>query len=54
MQVKPAAGLIIRDPATMKALPPEGVDVPNTSYWRRRLSDGDVVLIVQKPKGKEK
>lgn len=54
MQVKPAGGVKVRDPVTMKALPLEGAEVPNTSYWRRRLSDGDVVLIEQKPKGKER
>lgn len=38
----PAPGLVVRDPATGKALPPEGAMVPINSYWRRRLADGDV------------
>jgi hypothetical protein len=25
-------------------LPPEGAEVPDTEYWRRRIADGDVVL----------
>lgn len=28
-----------------RALPPEGDDVPESSYWMRRLRDGDVVRV---------
>lgn len=41
--VKPAAGRLVRDPATRGHLPAEGAEVPRTGYWLRRLADGDVV-----------
>ncbi len=43
--VKPAAGLKVRDDASGQHLPPEGKDVPDTPYWRRRLRSGDVVRV---------
>jgi hypothetical protein len=42
MFVKPAPGLIVRDPETREPLPPHGDWVPRTTYWLRRLRDGDV------------
>jgi hypothetical protein len=26
-------------------LPAEGAEVPDTEYWRRRIADGDVILV---------
>lgn len=43
MFVKPAPGLLIRDPLTMAVLPPEGREVGDDYFWIRRLRDGDVV-----------
>jgi hypothetical protein len=43
MFVKPAAGLMVPDPERQNCLPADGDDVPDTEYWRRRLSDGDVI-----------
>jgi hypothetical protein len=54
MFVKPAQGLTVRDPVTHKALPPEGMDVSNSTYWHRRLNDGDVELVTEKPKKEAK
>jgi hypothetical protein len=43
-RIKPARpGLIIRDPHTKRALPDKGADVKLSSFWLRRLRDGDVV-----------
>jgi hypothetical protein len=51
MQVKPREpGLVIRDPRTRRPLPPQGGPVPDSSYWRRRLLDGDVVLLLNTDK----
>lgn len=51
MWVKPArAGLIVRDPETMKQLPDDGAEVPVNSYWIRRLRDGDVVEVEARTK----
>lgn len=45
MFVKPAPGLVIRDPDLKDLIPAEGRNVPNDNmYWHRRLRDGDVVL----------
>lgn len=46
MIVKPKIpGAIIRDPQTRLALPAEGGEVPDNSFWHRRLMAGDVVLV---------
>jgi hypothetical protein len=46
MKVKPVnPSAVIRDPHTRRPLPAEGGDVPETSFWIRRLRDGDVVRI---------
>jgi hypothetical protein len=42
--VVPAAGLLVRDPANMLPLPPEGAEVEQSSHWQRRLNAGDVTL----------
>lgn len=45
MIVKPAPGLSVRDPATKRLLPEEGITVPDGDImWTRALNDGDVVL----------
>ena len=51
MKVKLAEGRALRDPQTRQLMHPDRVrDVPDTSlYWRRRLRDGDVVLIEDEP-----
>lgn len=42
--VKPAReGLIVRDPITKQIMPADGKEVTDSTYWRRRLRDGDVV-----------
>lgn len=43
MYVKPSKGLKVRDPQLLDFLPEEGREVPETTYWHRRLRDGDVV-----------
>lgn len=46
MKVKPAnPAAVIRDPHTLRALPPEGADVPETPFWFRRLRAGEVVRV---------
>lgn len=44
----PASGRRVVDPATRKALPPGGdrvaVSLVHSTYWMRRLADGDVTL----------
>lgn len=47
MFVKPAPGLVVRDPQTRVQVPEDGRDVPETSYWLRRLRDGDLVQAAQ-------
>lgn len=51
MRVKPAPGLKVRYPypAQKRVLPAEGADVPEESYWLRRLQAGDVVRVEQIP-----
>lgn len=45
MFVKPATpDTKIRDPHTKRHLPPEGREVPESTYWLRRVRDGSAVL----------
>lgn len=44
MKIKPVEGRVVRDPRTMQILPEEGRDVPDTSFWHRRIRDGDVTV----------
>lgn len=50
IKIKPADGMIVRDPQTKQAIPAEGCEVDQSSYWLRRLKSGCVSLIVEKPK----
>ncbi|WP_084457817.1 DUF2635 domain-containing protein [Desulfocurvus vexinensis] len=52
LYLKPGAGLAVLDPATGQPLPQDGADVPDTTYWRRRLRDGDVARATR-PKAKK-
>ena len=52
MFVKPATpDLLVANPEAIspmpRHLPPEGAEVPDTQYWRRRIADGDVILQAQ-------
>ncbi len=44
INIKPAEGLIVRDPVTRKPLAKKGEKKPKDAYWMRRLRDGDVML----------
>lgn len=43
MFVKPAPGLKVRDPISRLHLPETGKEVPESTYWMRRLAAKDVV-----------
>jgi hypothetical protein len=47
MQVRPAPGTNVRDPHTKRHIEdkPEGVTVPETTYWIRRRDTGDVIEV---------
>lgn len=53
--VKPViAGTIIRQPErNYQAMPADGAEVPHSSYYRRRISDGDLE-ITQAPAKKQR
>jgi len=42
MFVKPTTGRAVRDPVKGTLLPVEGAEVPESTFWNRRLRDGDV------------
>lgn len=48
MFVKPKDGLSVRCPVRGEPLPVEGAVVPDNTFWRRRLKDGDVSLVPEK------
>lgn len=54
LNLKPAAGLKVIDPETRKALPEKGDQVRDSSYWHRRLADGDVVAFTPSKKIKSR
>jgi len=43
MFIKAKSGLKIRVPGTKLVLSEDGQTVPDSTFWRRRLLDGDVV-----------
>lgn len=45
IKLKPAKGLLVAVPGERRNLREEGETVAITTYWRRRLADGDVVEI---------
>lgn len=45
MFVKPAAGRTVRDPVKGTFLPSEGAEVAESTFWNRRLRDGDVLTV---------
>jgi len=42
--LKPAEGITVPDPELGGHLPPEGREVNDSPYWRRRLKDKSVIL----------
>lgn len=55
MFVKPAQrGLIVRDPKSGIPLPDNGQEVEDTSFWRRRMKDGDVIAVTENKTAKTK
>jgi hypothetical protein len=42
MRVQPKPGVLVRHPVTKQPLPPGGAEVEDSSFWLRRLRDGDV------------
>jgi len=46
MRVKPVdPNAVIHDPHTKRRLPAEGDDVPESTFWVRRLRAGEIVRI---------
>jgi hypothetical protein len=43
--IYPSEGRTIRDPNTGDLIGPGGALVPDTSFWRRRVADGDVTVM---------
>ncbi|MGC6386572.1 DUF2635 domain-containing protein [Ewingella sp. S1.OA.A_B6] len=52
MFLKPTAGRTVRDPVKGTLLPEEGAEVQKSTFWDRRLRDGDVVNADAMPQGK--
>lgn len=50
LHLKPATGLTVRDPETLQPLAEKGERKPRTTYWLRRLKDGDVTEVQAAPK----
>ena len=49
LQIRPAVGVKVRDPISLKHIPQEGCEVESSPYWIRRLNSGDVVAIPLEP-----
>lgn len=47
--VRPKDGVKVRDPITMAHIPELGASVERTSYWLRRIKDGDVSIVPPVP-----
>lgn len=54
MRIKPANKTVkVLDPVTRQPLKAAGETKPRTTYWMRRLKDGDIVEMVEKKEGKK-
>lgn len=42
----PRMDLLVRDPETKECLPAEGMEVERSSFWIRRIKDGDVSIVI--------
>ncbi len=49
MFIKPKAGLKVRDDVSLMHLAPEGEEKPESNYWVRRLTCGDVIACAPAP-----
>jgi hypothetical protein len=45
MYVKPIDGATVRYPVTLGILPKDGAEVPDDTYWNRRVRDGSVIVV---------
>lgn len=45
LMLKPAEGVVVRDPTSYQRMEEAGAVVPASIYWQRRLADGDVVPV---------
>jgi len=43
--IRPREGLKVRAPDG-SVLPAEGASIENNTYWRRRIIDGDVIIVI--------
>lgn len=50
LYLKPAPGVTVRDPETLQPLAEKGERKPRTTYWLRRLKDGDVTEVQSGPR----
>ncbi|AUX72489.1 DUF2635 domain-containing protein [Erwinia pyrifoliae] len=46
MLIKPKRGRSVPDPVRGDLLPSEGRNVEESSYWHRRIADGDVEEVI--------
>jgi hypothetical protein len=51
VQVQPAPGRRVRNPASGDLLPSKGAPVTWSPYWTRRLDDEDIALVQTPAKG---
>jgi hypothetical protein len=46
IRIKPAPGKVIVHPITRTRVPADGETVAESTYWLRRIADGDVIVDV--------
>jgi hypothetical protein len=54
MKLVPRTGMLVIDPDTHQALPADGADVDLSSFWIRRLNDGDVSEKKEEPQNAQR
>lgn len=46
VRLKPQSpDIVLADPATGQTIPADGADVAMSGFWRRRVADGDAVIV---------
>jgi len=53
LYIRPALGIKVRDPKSLKHIPDAGCEVEDSVFWQRRIQSGCVVIVEDIPSEKK-
>lgn len=45
--IRPAPGVLVRDPVTLTILPEHGAEVAQSPFWLRRVAERSVFVVIE-------